>query len=67
MVVPVEHWLIQMQHYLLPLVHLTNSLALTTESFGGSFTLTDNVKYHVVLFQVGANVDGTNYYQVGGI
>jgi hypothetical protein len=46
---------------------LTNSLALTTESFAGSFTLTDNVKYHVVLKQASDTVHGTNYYQVGGI
>lgn len=42
---------------------LTTSLALTTVSFAGSFTLTDNTKYHIVCTRSGS-LSATNYYAV---
>ena len=46
---------------------LTTSLVNTLITFPGSFTLTNNVKYYVVVNQVGDNVDGTNFYNMAGI
>ena len=46
-------------------VSLTTTLADTTVTFAGAFTLTDWVLYHIVLSRI-TSVDVANYYIIGG-